>query len=106
MVSEGISAFNALRRCSCQNSTNSQERFVANGALLVRSGHAIGEGGLCVTTNAIESAFSLFKRGVVGTWRKVSVKTSSRLPARDDMAFQQPEESLSVPRYDAATHSL
>jgi hypothetical protein len=36
------------------------------------------EGGLCVTTNAIESAFSLFKRGVVGTWHKVSVK---HLPA-------------------------
>ena len=31
-------------------------------------------GGLCVTTNAIESAFSLFKRGVVGAWHKVSVK--------------------------------
>jgi len=36
------------------------------------------EGGLCVSTNAIESAFSLFKRGVVGTWHKVSVK---HLPA-------------------------
>jgi transposase-like protein len=32
------------------------------------------EGGLCITTNAIESAFSLFKRGVVGAWHKVSVK--------------------------------
>jgi transposase-like protein len=32
------------------------------------------EGGLTVTTNAIESAFSLFKRGIVGTWHKVSVK--------------------------------
>lgn len=36
------------------------------------------EGGLCVSTNAIESAFSLFKRGVVGAWHKVSVK---HLPA-------------------------
>jgi transposase-like protein len=36
------------------------------------------EGGLCVTTNAIESAFSLFKRGIVGAWHKVSVK---HLPA-------------------------
>jgi len=36
------------------------------------------EDGLCITTNAIESAFSLFKRGVVGTWHKVSVK---HLPA-------------------------
>jgi transposase-like protein len=36
------------------------------------------EGGLCVTTNTIEPAFSLFKRGVVGAWQKVSVK---HLPA-------------------------
>lgn len=36
------------------------------------------EKGFCVTTNAIESAFSLFKRGIVGSWHKVSVK---HLPA-------------------------
>jgi thermostable 8-oxoguanine DNA glycosylase len=36
------------------------------------------EGGLCITTNAIESAFSLSKCGVVGAWHKVSVK---HLPA-------------------------
>src|SRR5229473_3274918 len=32
------------------------------------------EGELCVTTNAVESAFSLLKRGIVGTWHKVSTK--------------------------------
>jgi transposase-like protein len=32
------------------------------------------EGGLCCTTNAIESAFSLFKRGIVGAWHRVSTK--------------------------------
>ncbi|MBI3478260.1 MAG: IS1595 family transposase [Acidobacteria bacterium] len=32
------------------------------------------EGDLCVTTNAIESAFSLLKRGIVGTWHRVSTK--------------------------------
>jgi transposase-like protein len=32
------------------------------------------ENGVCVTTNAVESAFSLFKRGIVGAWHKVSVK--------------------------------
>jgi transposase-like protein len=32
------------------------------------------ERGMCVSTNTIESAFSLFKRGVVGAWHKVSVK--------------------------------
>jgi transposase-like protein len=32
------------------------------------------EGDFCVTTNAIESAFSLFKRGVIGSWHRVSPK--------------------------------
>ena len=36
------------------------------------------ENGQWVTTNAMESAFSLFKRGIVGTWHRVSVK---HLPA-------------------------
>ena len=36
------------------------------------------EKGQCVTTNAIESAFSLFKRGIVGAWHRVSAK---HLPA-------------------------
>jgi transposase-like protein len=32
------------------------------------------EKGMCVTTNAVESAFSLFKRGIVGAWHRVSTK--------------------------------
>ena len=32
------------------------------------------EKGECITTNGIESAFSLFKRGIVGAWHKVSAK--------------------------------
>jgi transposase-like protein len=32
------------------------------------------ERGRCVTTNTIESAFSLLKRGIVGTWHQVSAK--------------------------------
>lgn len=32
------------------------------------------EDGFCVTTNTVESAFSLFKRGIVGTWHRVSPK--------------------------------
>src|SRR3989442_12231430 len=36
------------------------------------------ENGLCCTTNAVESAFSLFKRGIVGAWHRVSTK---HLPA-------------------------
>ena len=29
---------------------------------------------LCVSTNTVESAFSLFKRGIVGSWHRVSPK--------------------------------
>jgi transposase-like protein len=32
------------------------------------------EDGRCITTNAVESAFSLLKRGIVGTWHRVSTK--------------------------------
>jgi transposase-like protein len=32
------------------------------------------ENGECITTNGIESAFSLLKRGIVGSWHKVSAK--------------------------------
>jgi transposase-like protein len=39
-----------------------------------------------ITTNGIESAFSLLKRGIVGTWHKVSAK---HLPAYlDEMTFR------------------
>jgi transposase-like protein len=32
------------------------------------------EKGDCVTTNTVESAFSLLKRGIIGTWHKISAK--------------------------------
>jgi transposase-like protein len=32
------------------------------------------EDGACVTTNTIESAFSLLKRGIIGSWHKISAK--------------------------------
>ena len=39
-----------------------------------------------ITTNGIESAFSLLKRGIVGSWHKVSAK---HLPAYlDEMTFR------------------
>ncbi len=44
------------------------------------------EKGMCVTTNSVESAFSLFKRGIVGAWHKVSAK---HLPAYlQEMTFR------------------
>ncbi len=33
-----------------------------------------------VHTNTVESAFSLLKRGIVGTWHRISAKTSGGLP--------------------------
>jgi len=39
-----------------------------------------------VHTNTVESAFSLLKRGIMGTWHKISVK---HLPAYlDEMCFR------------------
>jgi transposase-like protein len=32
------------------------------------------EDGVCITTNTVESAFSLLKRGIIGTWHKISAK--------------------------------
>lgn len=44
------------------------------------------EGADCITTNGIESAFSLLKRGIVGSWHKVSAK---HLPAYlEEMTFR------------------
>jgi transposase-like protein len=44
------------------------------------------ESGDCITTNSIESAFSLLKRGIVGSWHKISAK---HLPAYlDEMTFR------------------
>jgi transposase-like protein len=36
------------------------------------------ENGQCITTNTVESAFSLLKRGIVGSWHRISAK---HLPA-------------------------
>ena len=36
------------------------------------------ENGKCITTNTVESAFSLLKRGIMGSWHKISAK---HLPA-------------------------
>ncbi len=44
------------------------------------------EDGACVTTNTVESAFSLLKRGIMGTWHKISAK---HLPAYlNEMTFR------------------
>ena len=44
------------------------------------------EDGACITTNTVESAFSLLKRGIMGSWHKISAK---HLPAYlDEMTFR------------------
>jgi transposase-like protein len=44
------------------------------------------EDGFCVTTNGIESAFSLLKRGIVGSWHKISAKHLAAY--LDEMTFR------------------
>jgi ISXO2 transposase-like protein len=44
------------------------------------------EDGMCITTNTIESAFSLLKRGIMGTWHKISAK--HLLAYLDEMTFR------------------
>ena len=44
------------------------------------------ENGACISTNTVESAFSLLKRGIIGSWHKISAK---HLPAYlDEMTFR------------------
>jgi transposase-like protein len=44
------------------------------------------ENGACVTTNTVESAFSLLKRGIMGSWHKISAK--HLLAYLDEMTFR------------------
>jgi transposase-like protein len=44
------------------------------------------ENGFCVTTNTVESAFSLLKRGIIGSWHKISAK--HLLAYLDEMTFR------------------
>ena len=56
-----------------------------------------------VHTNTVENAFSLLKRGIMGTWHKISAKHLAVLPGRNDVPIQPPQESRFIPRY-AAPH--
>lgn len=44
------------------------------------------ENGACVTTNTVDSAFSLLKRGIMGSWHKISAKHLSAY--LDEMTFR------------------
>jgi transposase-like protein len=62
------------------------------------------EDGFCVTTNTVESAFSLLKRGIVGSWHKVSAK---HLPAYlDEMTFRFNRRKSSTLFLDTLRHMV
>jgi len=57
-----------------------------------------------VTTNGIESAFSLLKRGIIGSWHKVSAK---HLPAYlDEMTFRFNRRNSSTLFLDTLQHMI
>ena len=51
------------------------------------------EDGLSITTNAIESAFSLLKRGIVGSWHKISAKHLAAYLAEMEFRFNRRKHS-------------
>lgn len=65
-----------------------------------KSVYAVGD----VHTNTVESAFSLLKRGIVGTWHKMSVK---HLPAYlDEMVFRFNRRKSSTLFQDTMRHMV
>jgi len=62
------------------------------------------EGGECISTNTVESAFSLLKRGIVGSWHKISAK---HLPAYlDEMTFRFNRRNRSDLFIDTLRHMI
>jgi transposase-like protein len=51
------------------------------------------EDGECVTTNTVESAFSLLKRGIVGSWHKISAKHLPAYLAEMEFRFNRRKRS-------------
>src|SRR6266481_7103071 len=47
------------------------------------------EDGVCVTTNTVESAFSLLKRGIMGSWHKISAKHLEAYLAEMEFRFNR-----------------
>jgi len=48
---------------------------------------------MCVTTNTVESAFSLLKRGIIGSWHKVSAKHLPKYLAEMEFRFNRRKRS-------------
>jgi transposase-like protein len=51
------------------------------------------EDGECVTTNTVESAFSLLKRGIIGSWHKISAKHLPAYLAEMEFRFNRQKSS-------------
>jgi len=51
------------------------------------------ENGACITTNTIESAFSLLKRGIIGSWHKISAKHLPAYLAEMEFRFNRRKRS-------------
>ncbi len=51
------------------------------------------EDGFCVTTNTVESAFSLLKRGIIGSWHKISAKHLPAYLAEMEFRFNRRKSS-------------
>jgi transposase-like protein len=51
------------------------------------------EDGFCVTTNTVESAFSLLKRGIMGSWHKISAKHLPAYLAEMEFRFNRRKRS-------------
>jgi transposase-like protein len=62
------------------------------------------ENGACITTNTVESAFSLLKRGIMGSWHKISAK---HLQAYlDEMTFRFDRRNRSDLFVDTLRHMV
>jgi len=51
------------------------------------------EDGECITTNTVESAFSLLKRGIIGSWHKISAKHLPAYLAEMEFRFNRRKRS-------------
>jgi transposase-like protein len=51
------------------------------------------EDGECISTNTVESAFSLLKRGIIGSWHKISTKHLSAYLAEMEFRFNRRDRS-------------
>ena len=62
------------------------------------------ENGACISTNTVESAFSLLKRGIIGSWHKISAK---HLPAYlQEMEFRFNRRNRSDLFIDTLRHMI